>query len=228
MQSRSPDTESDDDSPLEPAQMLALLEDQRRSVQRRLAAFVPYILLAWGSAWGIGFGALWLIDGAEPAFSLPFGAAIGIFAVSMLLAIAISAVLGVRSSRGVRSSPAAAFTGVAYGLTWSVGLIAIVLFGIGLRVNGMSDGLIGIFYPTAYTLMVGLMYMVAGGIWRGVPALVVGAWLVVVSATGPFFGYPTHYLVFALAGGGAFLVLAAVTFVSTRGKTPPGRPTPHG
>lgn len=222
MRQSRPNTSHDDDSALEPAQMLALLQDQRRTVERRLAASVPYILLAWGVAWLAGFGALWLIDGAEPGFALPLGLAIGIFVALILVAVAVSTVLGIRSSRGVRSTPAAAFTGAAYGMTWTFAFLAIAVFGSGLTANGMSGDLANVFYPAAYAFLVGVLYMVAGAIWRTVPSLVAGAWIVVIAVAAPFFGYPTHYLVFALAGGGAFLVQAVVGFAYVRGPAHPG------
>jgi len=188
--------------------MLALLTEQQRAVALKMGGFVPAITAAWGGAWLIGFGALFLIDGVAPAFSLPLGVAIGIFIAVLVIAIGLSIWLGVRSGRGVKS--ASDFSGAVYGITWSAGSLAIAAIGGGLLQNGLSSELANLFYPSIYVFFVGVMYLAAGAIWRAVPSIVAGAWLLVISAVAPFIGYPWHYLFFALAGGLGFLVFSIV------------------
>ncbi|MDW4571311.1 hypothetical protein R8Z57_00795 [Microbacterium sp. M3] len=202
-----------DDAPLDPAAMLALVDDQRRSVERQMAGFVPYIVTAWGVAWLVGFGALWLIEGLAPAFSLPASIAFSIFGVCIVGAIVVSAVFGARSGRGLRGNPGEAFTGIVYGCAWWIGSIAIVGLGQGLHANGMSADLAEIYYPVAFVSFAGIMYVLAAAIWRAVPMLVVGVWTVVVAVAAPFFGVPTQYLVLALGGGLGFLALGVASFV---------------
>jgi hypothetical protein len=204
---------TDPDAPLDPAAMYALLQNQQRSVETQINGFVPYITLGWGLTWLIGFGALWLIDGARPAFALPLGAAIGIFVFCVLGTGALSAWLGIRSGRGMRSNSAAAMTGAFYGVTWSVGATAIAVLGGALHRQGMTAELANFFYPTAYVMFAGIMYMISGAIWHAVPSFVAGIWLVVIAAVAPFVGYPHHYLFLALAGGLAFIGLSVGAFV---------------
>ncbi|WP_214466537.1 hypothetical protein [Microbacterium flavescens] len=204
------DRDLDEDSNGDPADMLALLERQQDSMTRQLAAFVPWILLAWGIAWFVGFGLLWLIDGAKPGYSVPLPVAVVVFIALMAGALVASGVLGARSQRGIRSTPQAGFTGSVFGVTWVVGFVSLMVFGSALIANGMPRELANIFYPTGSVLFVGIMYMIAGAIWQARPALWMGGWIVVVALVAPYFGYPTHYLVFALAGGGVFLVGALV------------------
>ena len=64
--------------------------------------------------------------------------------------------------------------------------------------------------------------MISGAIWHAIPALVSGVWLVVVAVVAPFFHYPHHYLFLALAGGGAFIVLAIGSEIYSR-RVPQGR-----
>jgi hypothetical protein len=210
----------DGESPLDPAAMLELLEQQQLAMNRRMARLVPAILAAWGIAWGVGFTLLWLVDGARPAFAVPLPVAVVAFTVLMVAALATSGVLGAMTGRGIRSTPDAAFTGAAYGITWTVGFIAIFVFGLALGQQGMSDELANIFYPTATAMFVGIMYLVAGAIWHARPALAMGAWIVVVSVVAPFFGYPAHYLFFAIAGGGVFIVGAIAVAVWVFGRRP--------
>jgi hypothetical protein len=203
----------DPDAPLDPAAMYALLQNQQRSVETQINGFVPYITLGWGLTWLVGFGALWLIDGARPAFALPLGLAIGIFVVCILATGGLSAWLGIRSGRGMRSNSAAAMTGAFYGVTWSVGATGIGVLGGALVDAGMTRELANFYYPTAYVMFAGIMYMISGAIWHAVPSFVAGIWLVVIAATAPFFGYPHHYLFLALAGGLAFIGLSVGSFV---------------
>lgn len=209
-------TKPDEDAPLDPASMLALLQDQQQDVQRRMARFVPWILISWAVAWGVGFGMLWLIDGARPAISVPVEVAAPVFAVLMVMAGVVSGVLGARSGRGIRTTKAAAFTGAVYGITWSVGFVALFVLGSALSYNGMPPELLSIYYPAVSLMFVGIMYILAGAIWHAVPAIVMGGCIVLIAAVGPFFGYPTHYLVYAITGGGVFLVGAVVTAVYVR------------
>ncbi len=201
---------------LTPAAMLALLQDQQQDVQRRMARFVPWILLSWAIAWGVGFGMLWLIDGARPNIAVPVEVAAPVFGVLMVIAGVVSGVLGARSGRGIRSSKAAVFTGTVYGITWSVGFVALFVLGSALSYNGMPPELLNIYYPAVSLMFVGIMYILAGAIWHAVPAIVMGGCIVLISAVGPFFGYPTHYLVYSITGGGVFLVGTVVTAVYVR------------
>jgi hypothetical protein len=130
---------------LDPAGMLDLMQAQQRSVTSQMGSFVGAITATWGLAWLVGFGALWLIDGLRPSFGIPVGAAAWTFGALIAIAIVISIVLGVRNTRGVRSTPATAFTGAVYGSTWSVSMLALYLLGAGLIANGMPPSLASIF-----------------------------------------------------------------------------------
>lgn len=211
----APATPGEDD-PLDPADMLALVVDQKRSVEGQLASFVPVIVTAWGIAWLIGFGCLWLIDGLAPAFALPLPLAVAIFVLLLMAAIAVSAVLGIRSGRGLRGNSAEAFAGIVYGCTWTIGSLAIVGFGAGLSFNGMSAELANIFYPIAFVLFAGIMYILSAALWRAVPMLILGVWTLIVAVAAPFFGMPTHYLVLAIGGGLGFLALGVASFIHLR------------
>lgn len=210
------DTQASGDRPLSPEAMLALAGDQGKAVTSRLAGFVPWIVLSWALAWLFGFGALWLVDGLAPDFSLSLPVGVTIFVVLLAAAVAISMILGFRSSRGLRGNSGEAFAGIVYGCTWTVGSFAIVGFAQGLFANGMDPDLANIFYPAAFVQFAGLMYILGAALWKAVPMLICGLWTLVVGVAAPFFGYPTHYLFLALAGGGGFLALAVAAFVYLR------------
>ena len=201
------------DTALTPEAMLTLLEDQRRSVEGQIASFVPAIILSWGITWLVGFGALWLIDGLRPAFALPLPVAVTIFVVLLAGSIVLSAVMGARSGRGLRGNSDDAFQGTVYGATWTIGSIAIYVFALGLTANGMDRELANIYYPVAFVLFTGIMYILSAAMWRAIPMLILGVWTIVVGLAAPFVGYPTHYLLLAVGGGVGFLVLAVASYI---------------
>lgn len=212
----------DDDQPLDPAEMLALVRDQQSDIQRRMARYVPWILLSWAIAWGVGFGILWLIDGAGPAFSVPVEVAAQVFAALIIFAAVTSGVLGARSGRGIRSSASAAFTATVYGITWTVGFVALFVLGSAMTFNGMPPEVLNIYYPAVSLIFVGIMYLIAGAIWHAVPAVLMGGAILLIAVVGAFFGYPTHYLVYATLGGSVFLVGAIIAAVYARTIRPKG------
>lgn len=182
-----------------------------------MARQIPWILFAWGVTWAVGYVALWLIDGAKPAFSLPLPVAVAVFAGLMVAAIVVSAVIGARAGRGIRSSPSAAFTGTVFGITGSAGFFAIYAFAAGMSANGMADSLEPVFFPTGFGIIIGIMYLMAGAIWHAVPSVVMGGLLLVVALIAPFFGYPNNYLFFATAGGAVFFGGAVSVALYSRG-----------
>ena len=204
------------EAPLSPAAALAVLNNQQRIVSGRLGSSIWIITAAWGVAWLLGFLAIWVMDSHFTGFALPTWLGWTIFAVLFAAAIVVSAVLGIRSGRGIRSNSANSFTGTVYGVTWAVAMLSISVFGAGLLTHGMTAQLADLFYPSAYTLVVGILYLAAAAIWRVVQMIVAGAFLVVLAAIAPFLGHPANYLVFGIAGGVMFFTLAIAGAVRVR------------
>jgi hypothetical protein len=199
-----------DEDALSPAEMLALASNQQRSIEGRTASFVPALLLMWGGVWVLGFGALWLSCGPLPGLPLPV--AVSIVGGLLVIAVVVSAVLGIRSGRGIRGNTAAAFSGAVYGSAWTIGGLAIFAIGQGLVAAGMEGDVLSIFYPVTFVLFAGIMFIVGAAIWQAMPMLLVGIWTTLVSVIAPFLGYPTHYLGLAIGGGLGFVCLGIVSF----------------
>ncbi len=210
------------ESPLSPAAALAVLADQQRIVSRMLGGYVWVITGSWGIAWLFGFLAIWLMDAGLSGFVMPTWLGWTTFATLFAAAIVVSAVLGVRSGRGIRSNSANAFTGTVYGVTWAVAMVFISVLGAALLSHGMSAELADLFYPSVYTLVVGILYLAAAAIWRVVQMIVAGAFLIVLASVAPFLGHPTNYLVFGIAGGAMFLTFAVLLAVRNRSVTSRG------
>jgi MFS family permease len=193
------------DEALDPASMLALAQKQQKSVSSQRGAFVAIIMAGYGVALLVGFLSLRFVAGP-----LAWWTFVGLFVAAIVLSI----VLGVRGARGIRSSDE--FRGTMYGISWSLAMAGLGALGGGLILQGLDNHLLLLFYSSVYTLLIGVQYFMAGVIWRSIPSLVVGGWLVIVAAVSPYIGYPNNYLVLGIAGGGAFIVLAIVTALRTR------------
>ncbi|MFD5215886.1 hypothetical protein [Microbacterium sp. NPDC058345] len=198
----------DDDAPLAPERMMALIEAQQRTVAARTAAFVPWILAAWGIAWLAGFLVLWADAETHPHEWRPSLTAGLIFAGLLVVAGVLSSVLGARSGRGLRGTREASIVGIAYGNTWWIGSVALVGMGQSLLRFGMPEELLTVFYPSAFIFFSGIMYMMGGLIWQARPMMVLGIWCVILSALGAMLVPPMNYVAYGLAGGGAFLLVA--------------------
>lgn len=197
------------------AEMLALITTQQRKVDQLMLRPIPWMLGIWGAAWLVGFLLLWSAypDG-NPLFTIPMAVAAPVFALLIAGAIAASAIIGARLSRGVKGE--SNFAGAVYGISWSLCGIAFAALGVGLIANGLSQELASIYFPSAFSLMCGTLYLAGAALWRQVSQLVLGIIMLVVGAVAPFFGAPTNNLVMAIFGGGALLIAAVVFAVRLR------------
>jgi len=198
-----------------PAEAMALLRTQERRVDSALLAPVPWLYGIWGVAWLGGFLLLWSAwPGGNPWFRVPGAVAATGFAALLIASFVASAIVGARINAGVRG--ASDFPGAVYGISWTLCAIAFAVLGSGLIVNGLSPELASLYYPSAYALMAGTLYLAGAALWREPSQLVLGVVLLVVGSVAPFVGQPENNLVLALGGGGSFLIAAAVMSVRLR------------
>ena len=203
------------DKPLGAAEALAIVHEQQRSVATQMGGFVPTMTAIWGGAWLLGFGVLF----AQALTGFPLPLAVISFVVLLLAAAAFSTYHGIRSGRGIRASWQSSFTGTVYGVTWSFGSVALAAIGGGLSYNGMSEELASHFYPTIFLFFIGIMYIIAGGIWPTVFTIVTGGQLVLIAVVSLFIPAPFHLLFLSLAAGAGFFVLAILHRLSQKRAT---------
>ena len=195
---------------LNPAEALALAERQQRAVGLSFVKPVAVLYLVWGVAWLVGFLLLWLGWSVD---WMPLWVAGTSFAVLILAAIVTSAIVGSRIGRGVQG--ASATQGIIYGLAWPITGTAFAAVGMGLISQGMSTELASLYFPSAYALMVGIMYILGGALWNARSQFVLGVILMAIGSAAPFVGAPNNNLLMAV-GGVAFLVGAAHFMVVLR------------
>lgn len=186
-------------------EMLDLIDGQQRRVDREYRVPVVWLYTVWAVAWLLGFLALYL---AQLGVFAPVAAGI-VFGVLIAGSIVASAVIGSRIGRGVRGE--SQFAGTVYGVSWSVCSVAFALLGIGLIAQGMAGDLAGIYFPSAYALMCGTLYLAGAAVWHDRVQLTLGLALLVAGAVAPFLGLGPNLLLMAVAGGVIFGAGALVT-----------------
>jgi len=207
-----PDT---DDAPLDPAAMLALSERQQQRIANTAVGPVAWLLAVWGVAWTVGFLVFWsgYAESGSPVL-IPLGLAVPVFSACIVAAIVVSAVIGIRMNRGIRGS--SNFSGAVYGVSWSIGSIAVWLIGTALIKAGMPHDVAMLFFPAGYALMVGLLYIAGAAIWQDKGQLILGIWITAVGVGATFAGFPTNLFVMAVLGGGGFLAGAIAIPIALR------------
>jgi hypothetical protein len=202
-----PDAMSADDAPMSAAEMLELSRVQQQRVADFFETPTLIIVATWGVAWFVGFLALWLGSPGSP-IPVPSEVSGTVFTVLMIAGVATSVVVGSRTGAGVRGRER--FEGVVYGMSWAAACFAVPVLGGALLRAGMSPDVAALFYPAAYCIVIGTLYLVGAALWHDRSMIVVGAWILLIGVVAPYFGAPTSYLVMSLAGGGAFVIYAAI------------------
>ncbi|WP_199424785.1 hypothetical protein [Actinotalea solisilvae] len=203
----------DDDVPLDPAAGAAILAEQRARVRSATDVDGRVLFGAWGVAWVLGFGALWLAASRDdPPFS--YGVALVVFAALLVAAMAVTGWHLAARTAGVHG--ASAVQGAMYGWTWFVAFAGIFALSVALGRAGASPAVVTTVMTLVPALVVGAMYMAGGAIWGDRPQFVLGAVIGVVTVVAAFVGLPHMLGVMAAVGGGGMLAAAGVVHVRRR------------
>lgn len=204
-----------DDAPLDPREMLTLIQGETTTVRRALGAQTPVYYFVWGVAWLVGYLVYWAgSPGSGSPITLPLTPAVSIFGTLIAAAAAISTVVGIRSNRGIKGT--SQWVGTIYGLSWPVMGTAVAMIGMGLIRQGMSVELATIYFTSSYALMVTALYLAGAAIWRSVDQLVIGLIIGVAATITPSFGYPGNLLAMALIAGPALLAGGVIAVIRNR------------
>jgi len=168
-----------------------VVQDARARASRELVISTPLVYLAWGLVWLLGYGAMWLSVRGQHPYTGPSGPAVA--AVLVLAALAITAV---RNRRILV-------------LTWATGYLALLIAAPALS-SSVSTRTLAFLSFAGPVLLAGLVYILASALGRYRSAFVLGAWLVIVGASCAWQAPAAILGICALAGGGAFLLMAAI------------------
>jgi hypothetical protein len=99
--------------------------------------------------------------------------------------------------------------GAMYGWGWLLGFGCVGAIITGLVRVGITEEQSALLNPALSLLVVGLLYLGGGALWRDRVQYGLGVWILATDAVSVFAGVPGNYLVLSIAGGGGFLVAAA-------------------
>jgi hypothetical protein len=197
-----------DDDLLGTRQAAELLQRSADHARKRLMVNQPLIYGAWGAAWLLGCGAMWLSVLGQHPFRGAAGWASAVLGAGIAAAIIATAITSGRASRGIGGVSARQAT--MYGLSWPAGFAAMFAI-IGAAGHfGASPTVMGVLGAAAPLVLVGLIYMVAAGMWLDRVMFCLGAWELLVAAIGAWTGPVGVLLLDAVAGGGGFIAAAAL------------------
>jgi hypothetical protein len=202
------------DDALDARQAAELLQHTADHARGRLTVNYAPIYGAWGMAWLIGCGAVWLSVRAQHPFHDPAAWATAILAAGTSLAATATAATVSRAARGIGGVWARQAR--MFALSWPAG------FGTLFAITGAADhlgagptvtALLGV---AGAPMLVGLIYMLAAGMWLDRVMFWLGAWELLVAAAGAWTGLAGMLLADAVAGGGGFLAAAALLALRKR------------
>ena len=185
----------------------AIVQDARARARKELVISAPLVYTAWGLVWLLGYGAMWLSVRAQNPYTGPSG--VSIAAVFVLAAFAVAAVLVIahRAAAGIDGQSVRHRRIIL--ATWAIGYLILLLVqaAISGSVSTRALAFAGFAGPL---LLAGLTYILASALGRNRPASALGAWLVIVAASCAWLAPAAILATCALAGGGAFLLIAVI------------------
>jgi len=185
----------------------SIMQEARDRAGREFRLSHRASFIVWGLALLLGYGTMWLTVRGQRPFHGPSPAA---FAAVTLLATgsAFAAITQARAESGVGG--ASALRRRIHSLSLVVGLGGMFALEGALSRAGASRAVIGVFEAAAPILVAGLFYLASSALWLDWPVSGLGIWLVAVAAAAAYAGPVGVWAVGALAGGLAFLLMAAV------------------
>lgn len=193
---------------MDPAAAATLMRQTRTHSLHALTVRTPLLYAAWGTAWLLGLGGMWLsVRGQEP-YRGPSVAASVALGVLLFAAAVVTAIVVVRAASGVDG--VSTMQGQIYGLSGPIGFASYFAIQGALAELDASDKVLGVLGAAGPIFVTALIYLVGAAVWREWSMFVLGAWLALVAGVGAWTGPVNLLLIGAIAGGGGFLLAAAV------------------
>lgn len=198
--------------PLDPQEQLRLIDEQRVRARRATEPSAAGILAVWGVAWFVGYLTIHLTG---TLFGGPGWAWI-VFGVVMMLALLYTVVVYARSQSGMRGPTRT--VGTLYSVAWVIAFTSIFLFAgriaelieaAGVPAAQLQE-IHSVLMNLLVCLVIGVIYMVGNALWRSPVEWALGAWIIAVAVAATLAPFEWVFLIMAVAGGGGFLLGAAV------------------
>jgi hypothetical protein len=192
--------------PPAPAAVADLVRDQRARVAAATVVDGRLLFVAWGLAWLIGYGMLWV--SADGRAGLPLGVAVATFFALLIAAGVTTAVHVARRTSGIRGTSST--QSAMFGWAWFAVFMGQAVLNIALGRLGASDDVSVTVNSIVPALLVAALYMAGGAMWNDRTQFALGAWIALSTLVAAAAGPPGLLLVMSLAGGGGMLVAAVV------------------
>ena len=187
-----------------------IMQQAREQAGRELRVRRPVVFVTWGLVLLIGYGAMWLSVRGQQPYNGPAWETLLLAFLLVLAAAAITAQVVDRAASGVGGRSELQRT--IFVLSLIGGFAALEIEKSAMTHAGASRPVTAMLGAAAPMLVAGMVFVAtsapAGGLnW---PRLALGVWLLAVAAGGTWGGPVTALAVYALAGGGGVLAMAAI------------------
>jgi hypothetical protein len=184
----------------------AILEETSERAKRALLVRRPVLFLNSGAAWIISYVALWLSVRTQRPFTGPTPMALLTVTIVIAVSVAVTVILVGRAGSGVGGSSAMQRRILMLALLG--GYIAMFTLEAAIDHAGASRAVLSVYGAAAPVLLIGLFVAAGSAASADWSAFGLGIWLLIVATGSGFAGPVTVWMVDALAGGGALLLLS--------------------
>jgi hypothetical protein len=187
-----------------------IMEQTRERAGRELRVRRPVLYVTWGLVLLIGYGAMWLSVRGQRPYTGPAWETLLLAFLLVLAAAVITAQVVDWAASGVGGRSEVRRGVFVLALLGGFGALEIEKYA--MVHAGASDAVAGMLGAAAPMLAAGLVFVAtsAPGGRLNWPRLALGVWLLAVAAGGAWGGLVTNLAVYALAGGGGVLAMAAI------------------
>lgn len=176
----------------------------------RIQHSVQIMHIAWGLAWLVGFGLLFLHDSPndDEYVSLPDWLPLTTLLVLLAAAGLTTAVQGVKVFGRGAADDRTARQAKWYGTAWLLGFVGLMLT-MGKITGDLPDDVKGLLWGATTTGLVGALHMAGSAIWGDRAQLRTGIWVTFINVVGVMAGAGWQSLIISIAGGALSIFLGA-------------------
>ncbi|MFF4317917.1 ABC transporter permease [Streptomyces sp. NPDC001568] len=164
--------------------------------------------LGFGFAYVLGHGAAAVSEGSAPLLDLPEALPPVLLGGGLVAGVVLATVAATRAQRG--AAAAQVLSGRLLGAAWIAAFTVLFLAVTGLTTLADEPELQSVLWPAGSGLVVGLLYLAEGAVRRDLLHYGLGLWLALISTAALPLATPGLYWVLAVAGGGAYVLAAAL------------------
>ncbi|QFU92951.1 hypothetical protein [Amycolatopsis sp. YIM 10] len=187
---------------------LELIDRESAAVAKRLDGGGEHLPGMWAVLWFLAFAAWHLAGEGWPGPLFPLWVPGVVMTVLIATGVVVSAVVGMRSGKGVRGSSSRA--GAMYGFSWTLGYAALVTVNLLLMAKGLPEELIGPLWAGTTMGLAGALCLAGGALFRDTLFYGTGVVLLVTAVGAVLAGMDYQSAVVAFGGliafGGSWLL----------------------